>query len=446
MQRNEKEYDVVVYGASGFAGRVVAQHLMKSLPESKSESESKVSDIRVAIAGRDELKLRELQQSCEIKPKIIIAKLDDEESLNRMVKSTNVVLNCAGPFAKYAEPVIKACVENGTDYLDISGEPLFVRDMMNKYEARAKETGARIIPFCGFDSVPADLLTFQALQEASENKFELDGVSLYYKLKGKIKINGGSIATALNMAENNAWADMSNSNLLIPGAPTKKSNASIAPRREELFQCYSTMFFMARINEKPVQRSVWQWRGSHLTADATSLPDFHYEERLLLPKSSGCMQAYFATAALAGFGLLSRNSAGRKIIGWLCPKPGQGPNVEDRRASEFSVVLIGRSKGQDKVKICMQRSGDPGNEITAALAVECARLAVRDIKDFREREAGFLTPARAFGDRLLPLLKDAGFNIEILPVQNKLTDQTHQTPEATAATPFLPSARQRRFS
>lgn len=131
-----------------------------------------------------------------------------------MIQSTKAVLNFAGPFAHYAESVISACAKWGTHYLDITGETDFIRTMMDKYQKQAKESGARLIPFCGFDSVPADLTTFLALQAASENNIKLDELCLYYQTKGG-PINGGSLATALNMAETNAWSDMSNSNILI---------------------------------------------------------------------------------------------------------------------------------------------------------------------------------------------------------------------------------------
>src|SRR3990167_6170350 len=156
----QNRYDLVIYGATGFAGSVATKHLMES---------SNLNGMRVAIAGRNKQKLEDLQKLCKFKPDIIIADSNDPASVESMAQSTKVVLNFAGPFAKYAEPVIAACAKLGTHYLDITGETAFIRTMMDRYQEQAKASGARLIPFCGFDSIPADLTTFLALEAASAN-------------------------------------------------------------------------------------------------------------------------------------------------------------------------------------------------------------------------------------------------------------------------------------
>jgi len=401
-----KNYDLIIYGATGFTGSVATQHLMKS---------SHFGGMRIAISGRNIDKLKALQQSCEKMPDMVIADSSDPASVDAMVRSTNVLLNFAGPFAWYAEPVISACAEHGTHYLDITGETAFIRDMMDKYQEQAKKSGARLIPFCGFDSVPADLTTFLALETARKNHLHLDELHLYYQIKGGF--NGGSLATLFNMAETDSLPGKGGSNILIPDASWPKELAtSSAPRYEANLSRWSAAFFMAPINKAVVRRS--SWLRSQLKQSDT---DFQYDERLLMSQHYGCAQAYLATVISAGFGLLSRTSFGRKILRRWCPQPGEGPSETERLKGFFRVQLVGSVAGQAKVKISMEREGDPGNEITAALAIECTRLAMAN--QFATKETGFLTPAIAFGMPLRDHLEEAGFRFKTELIDAELVEQ-----------------------
>lgn len=409
----QNRYDLVIYGATGFTGSVATKHLMET---------NDLNGLRIAIAGRDQQKLQELQQSCKIKPDIIIADSTNQASVDAMVQSTKSILNFAGPFAKYAEPVISACAKSGTHYLDITGETAFIRTMIDKYQEQAKTSGARIIPFCGFDSIPSDLTSFLALKTASEKNIKLNEMSLYYQIKGGL--NGGTLATVLNMAETNSLSDIQNGNILIadeswPIEPQTRS----APRYEANFSRWSSSFFMGPVNKAVVRRSAWL--RSHMNdAPEKTEANFLYEERLLMPKNYGFTHAYLTTGFLAGFGMLSKTAIGRDLIRKYGPAPGQGPNEEKRLGGFFSVQLIGRSANQDKVKISMEREGDPGNEITAALAIECARLTAAN--DFATSEKGFLTPSVAFGTRLFEKLENAGFRFKT-EIMDDLTEEMQKT-------------------
>ena len=341
------------------------------------------------------------------------------------MQSTKAVLNFAGPFAKYAEPVISACAKSGTHYLDITGETAFIRTMMDRYQEQAKASGARLIPFCGFDSIPADLTTFLALEAASANNVKLDELCLYYQIKGGF--NGGTLETTMNMAENNSLADMSNSNILIPDESwPKEPKDNCAPRYESDFSRWSSSFFMAPVNKAVVRRSAWL--RSHLSEAAESEPDFHYEERLLMPQNYGFIKACLTTGFMAGFGLLSSTAIGRQLVRKYGVHPGEGPSEEERLKGFVRVQLVGRSADQDKVKISMERQGDPGNEVTVALALACARLVAAN--DFVTEEKGFLTPSVAFGKRLFERLEAAGFNFKTELVGKALTDQMHENNDA----------------
>lgn len=411
----QNRYDLVIYGATGFAGSVATKHLMES---------SDLNGMRVAIAGRNKQKLEDLQQLCECKPDIIIANSDDPESVEAMVQSAKVVLNFAYPFAKYAEPVIAACAKLGTNYLDITGETAFTRIMIDRYQKQAKKSGARLVPFCGFDSVPADLITDLALKTASEYKVKLDELCLYYQIKGGL--NGGSLATALNMAENKTFM-LSDSNILIPDENwPKETEASWYPRYESTFSRWSAFFYMAPTNNAVVRRSAWL--RSHVHEENSELePVFRYEERLLMPKNYGLIHACLATCFVKGLSLFSRAALGRALIRWCCSlKPGEDSSEAERLAGYFHVQLVGRSEGHDKLKISMQRQGDPGNEITSALAIECTRLMVAN--EFATEEKGFLTPSVAFGGvSLFEHLKIAGFHFKTEILDKELADQMRET-------------------
>lgn len=424
----KNRFNLVIYGATGFTGSIATKRLMES---------SDLNGIRVAIAGRDQQKLGELQKLCKIKPDIIIADSTNPKSVEAMVQSTKAVLNFAGPFAKYAEPVISACAKWGIDYLDITGEPAFIRTMMDRYHEQANESGARLIPFCGFDSIPADLTTFLALKAASENEIKLDELCLYYQIKGGY--NGGSLETALNMAENKSLAHMSDSNILIPDKSwPKEANDSFIPRYEFDFARWSASFFMAPVNKAVVRRSAWL-RSRLNEAKAKSEPDFHYEERWLMPQNYGFLTAWLTTGFEAVFGLLASTSIGRQLVRRYALPPGQGPSEEERLAGFVRVQLVGRSCGHAKLRICMERQGDPGNEFTVALAIECARLVVEN--DFATKETGFLTPSVAFGKRLFDRLEAAGVSFKTELVDEALTDQMYETNDSAT----LPNPTQKHY-
>lgn len=412
----QNRYDLVIYGATGFAGSVATKHLMES-----------PNEMRVAIAGRNRQKLEDLQQLCKIKPDIIIADSNDTASVESMVQSTKVVLNFAGPFAKYAEPVIAACAKSGTHYLDITGETAFTRTMIDRYQEQAQKSGARLVPFCGFDSVPADLTTYLALKTASEQKFMLDELRLCYQIKGGL--NGGSLATALNMAENNTFM-LPDSNILIPDENWPKDpEASRYPQYESTFSRWSAFFHMGPTNNAVVRRSAWLRSRVH-EANSEPEPVFHYEERLLMPQNYGFIHACLTTCFVKGFGSLSSTAIGRELIrSCYGLEPGQGPSEEERLAGTFHVQLVGRSRGQDKLTISMERQGDPSNEITSALAIECARLMATN--NFATEEKGFLTPSVAFGMSLFEHLKTAGFHFKTELFDQELVDQVQETNAAS---------------
>jgi short subunit dehydrogenase-like uncharacterized protein len=385
-------FDLVIYGATGFTGRLASQYITRA---------GHAEGLRVAIAGRNQEKLEAIAQSCERKPQILLADSSRPESIDAMVQKTKVVLTFAGPFALYGEPVVAACVKHGRDYLDITGETPFIRNMIERYQTEAEKTGARLIPFSGFDSIPADLTVYLALAAARSRGFVLDDMSLYYQIKGGL--NGGTLASALNISEHSEGRELFDPNILIPDPKWPRGpKPNLKPRYEPVLERWTAPFFMGPINKAVVRRSAWL-RAQQGKADHP----FQYEERMLVGRQLGPLQAGLATGVLAGFGMLTGIAVGRNLLRRLGPKPGEGPSDEARKNGFFRGHLVGRSQGLCKLIVRMEREGDPGNEVTIALACETARLAAENA--FAPQVKGFTTPTVAFGDELVKRLEKAGF-------------------------------------
>lgn len=391
----QKKFDIVIYGATGFTGRLAVQNMT---------STANCNNLRVAIAGRDAKKLEALQQACVIKPAIIFADSSIPESIDEMVRRTKVVLSFAGPFSLYGEPVIAACAKWGVDYLDITGETPFIHDMIQRYQAQAVASGARLIPFSGFDSVPADLMCYIAVNAARNQNVKLDHLTLYYQIRGGF--NGGTLATALHMAEYADKRVMRNANCLIPDETFPPAlPARLKPYYESVLSRWTAPFFMDPINKAVVRRSAWLREQADGNRQV-----FQYEERMVMGNRFGYLYACLTTGLLATFQSLSRNSIGRRLIKLIGPKPGEGPSTKEREHGFFRGRLVCYDQSVCKLIVSMERSGDPGNEITVALACESAILAIENA--FVTERKGFLTPSIAFGEALIQKLEQAKFRFK----------------------------------
>lgn len=388
----QTEFDLAIYGATGFTGRLASQYISRA---------TGAEALRVAIAGRNQQKLEAVQQSCERRPAIVVADSTQPSTLDALVQRSKVVLSFAGPFAIHGEPVVAACARHGRDYLDITGETPFIRAMIERYQGTAEQSGARLIPFSGFDSVPADLTVYLGLAAARTRGLQLDDLSFYYQIRGGF--NGGTWETALNMAEHGSGRELFDPNSLIldPNWP-RPPKPDLKPRFEPVLHRWTAPFFMSPVNRAVVRRSAWL-RARQGKADHP----FQYEERMVVGKNLGPVQAGLATGVLAGFGLLSGNPVGRNILRRIGPKPGEGPSEESRKHGFFRGQLVCRSQGLSKLIVRMERQGDPSNEITVALACESALLAAENA--FLPQVKGFVTPTVAFGDQLTKRLERAGF-------------------------------------
>ncbi len=380
-------YDVIVFGATGFTGRLAAIRLAAA------------PGIKLAIAGRNRSKLEEIAKLCSVQPGIIVADAGDAQSVKAMVNQGRVIANFAGPFALYGEAVIAACAELGRSYCDITGESPFIRDMIDRYQAKALETGACLIPMSGFDSVPSDMLVFLAMGEAERHGWQLTDLKHYVQVGGGF--NGGTLESALTMGEQNKTHLLQNPNILIPDpAFARGPRVALAPTYEPLLKRWSAFFFMHFVNAAVVRRSLYLKHPEN-----KDLGKISYSERMLFADGlSGKLQAYAVTSTLGMIGAMTGVGLGRSLLRKLGPSAGEGPSEKSRLEGFYRGTLIARDAERARLMIKMKYKGDPGNEFTCMSAAATAVLLAQG----KATMTGFTTPSVAFGTHLIQALEAGG--------------------------------------
>ena len=255
----KRPYAVVLYGATSFVGQITAHYLTEFLSNAKDKNGANVT---WAIAGRDEEKLNELQSNLASKVDIIIADSNDAASLDKMTKQAQVIISTVGPYLKYGEPLIKSCANHGTDYVDLTGEAIFIKDMMDKYQDAAKQSGARIVNSCGFDSIPSDLCVYFTQQQAQE-KLGSTCDAIHMRVKAaKGGLSGGTIASMATIFEEvgqdkSRRKQVANPYLLNDDkdAPNVRQDNVSKPEYDEEHKRWLAPFVMASINTRIVHRS-----------------------------------------------------------------------------------------------------------------------------------------------------------------------------------------------
>ena len=376
---NDRPYDVVMFGATGFTGALTAQYLVENAGEA-----------RVALAGRNREKLEKLDTGLPL----LHADVEEPDSLREMAEAARVVITTVGPYIKYGEPLVAACTEAGTDYVDLTGEPEFVDLMYVRYHARAQETGARIVHCCGFDSIPHDLGAYFTVKQLPE------GVPI--KVEGFVRaggsLSGGTFESALlGFSRVRQYAKARGERKRIePRADGRKVHGiKGVPKRQSSLGAWALP--MPTIDPQVVLRSA--------RALDRYGPDFsygHYIALKQLPVAVGLpvgMAGLFAAAQVppARRWLLSRR------------KPGEGPSPEQRAKAWFKVRFEGEGGGK---RVATQVSGgDPGYGETSKMLSEAALCLAQD--ELPET-AGQVTTAAAMGDALIERLERAGIAFEVL--------------------------------
>ena len=410
---DKRPYAVVLYGATSFVGQITAHYLTEFLSNAKDKNGANVT---WAIAGRDEEKLNELQSKLASKVDIIIANSDNAASLDKMTKQTQVIISTVGPYLKYGEPLIKSCAENGTDYVDLTGEAIFIKDMMDKYQDTAKQSGARIVNSCGFDSIPSDLGVYFTQQQAKE-KFGSVCDVIHMRVKAaKGGLSGGTIASMATIFEEvgqdkSRRKQVANPYLLNDDkdAPNVRQANVSKPEYDDEHKRWLAPFVMASINTRIVHRSN-QLLGYEYGRD------FKYDEAMWMKDGlKGKLSSYAMSAGLLGFATAMKITPSRELLSkHVLPKSGSGPSKEEQENGYFDIRLFGQTTDKDSINTKVTGDKDPGYGSTSRMLAQAALCLAQDISK-EEVGGGFWTPASAMGDSLLTRLEaHAGLSFEVV--------------------------------
>lgn len=407
----DKTYDVVVFGATSFVGQIICQYMVDNYGVG--------GDLKWAAAGRSQSKLDSLKRglgSNAADLPLLVADASDEQSLKALCGHARVVLSTVGPYALYGEPMVKACVETGTDYCDLTGEAQWIRDMLLKYEDQAKASGARIVHCCGFDSIPSDL-GVHFVQQAAQEKYGQSCQRVKLRIKSmRGEFSGGTAASMVNIMKEittnpQLRKDMANPYLLCTsGKPgTAKQRDINTAQYDKDFGVWLAPFIMAGINTRVVHRS-------NAVTDAGYGENFVYDEAVMVGKGAkGWAAAQAATIGMGGFLMAAAIKPSRWLLEkFVLPAPGEGPSPESQERGFYDIRFYGETDKGQIVRAKVTGDKDPGYGSTAKMIAEAA-ICLSNETPAAEKSGGFWTPATAFGDKLIKRLVDsAGLTFELI--------------------------------
>jgi short subunit dehydrogenase-like uncharacterized protein len=408
-----REFDIVLYGATGFVGKLTAEYLARA-----------AGDARIALAGRSPDRLRAvretLAQSAQSWP-ILTADATSPSTLAEMAARTQVVVTTVGPYTRYGLPLVAACAAAGTDYADLTGEAMFVRESIDLYDKQAVDTGARIVHACGFDSIPSDLSVYALYRAAREDEAGELGDTNFVVRSFSGGLSGGTIASLVEVLHTASSDPDARRRLSDPytlsadrGAEPELGRQPDLPWRRgrrlapELSGVWTAGFLMAPYNTRIVRRSNalldWAYGGK-----------FRYSENMSVGSSA---VAPVASAVVTGvgnamFGLGSRyfRLLPRRLVERIVPKPGTGPSAAARERGYYKVETYTTTTTGARYVARMEQRGDPGYKATSVLLGESA-LALAFDRDALSDLRGVLTPAAAMGEALLARLPGAGVSMQ----------------------------------
>ncbi|KAJ3046758.1 hypothetical protein HK097_000533, partial [Rhizophlyctis rosea] len=369
-ERAERPYDIIVWGATGYTGSLVVEYLAKNAPE----------NVKIAIGGRNKSKLEELQTKMkDIAGRavhILTGDIKNQESIDNVVKQGRVLVSTAGPFSQIGEPIVDACVRHRTDYIDSTGEPPFVRKLIDKYHDQAHREGTLVIPCSGFDCIPSDLGALLITDHFAKKGLKAAKIHLSVEaFKGGV--SGGTIASIFEMERGKGMMDPY---YLAPGAPRGNDPGMTTFFRRHPDLNWQTYWFMEAINAKIVRRS-------------NAL--LHYSPPSHLSYSEGWAKSNILTCAISAlgitlFGLFMVVPGFGSLVKWLKPA-GSGPTKEEREGGFFKVRVVGETEGQAnepprKAIATIKGVQDPGYGETAKMLSETTLCVLLDRDVLRKCE------------------------------------------------------------
>lgn len=409
MNNKNREFDVVVWGATGFTGKLVAEYLLDQYGIGGT--------LKWAIAGRNPEKLEAVKASLGSTAEsleTIISNSFDATKLDSMVARTSVIISTVGPYAKYGSALVAACAKAGTHYCDLAGEAHWIRQMIDAHHDEAAQSGAKIVHCCGFDSVPMDMGVW-FLQHAANSRHgqTCDAITMLVKAT-RGGASGGTIASVLNLIRESR-KDRSIARLLVDPYGLNPAQERSGPdgrdqqnvRYNDDAGSWTAPFIMAGINTKVVRRS-------HALQGYPYGREFRYHEAIMTGRGvAGWFRGNVVTVGLGAFVFLASFSFTRALLErFVLPKPGEGPDEHARETGFFDLRQFGRLPDGAVIKTRITGDRDPGYGSTSKMLSECAVCLA---KDDLETGGGISTPAAAMGESLLQRLQtNAGLSFKLL--------------------------------
>ena len=388
---SEREFDLVVFGASGYTGKLVAEYIQNEYGGDQS--------LKWALAGRNKDKLAGIKEDLNLESDLTILEVDsnDQESLDAMTSAAKCILTTVGPYQLYGSNLVESCAKNGTDYVDLTGEPGWMYEMINEHKEAAKKSGARIVFSCGFDSIPFDLGVY-FVQQAVRDKFGKPA----QHVRGRVKamngeFSGGTIASlGATMATLKEKPELikvlANPFSLTEGfeGPTQLDDSKVL--LDEKLNMWVAPFVMAPINTKNIHRS-------NALLGHEYGEDFCYDEMMIAGEGEEGKQIADA--------MTSANPMGGENV----PQPGEGPSQESREQGNYDVLFFA-DIDEGCIEARVTGDMDPGYGSTSKMITESAMCLIHDCNDL---PGGIYTPAPAMGNKLIKrLIEKAGLTFDII--------------------------------
>lgn len=389
-----RAFDVIIYGATGFTGRLVTEHFVARAPHEPG--------LTWAMAGRDRAKLERTRDELGADPAtvLIVVDPDSQDDLARMARQARVVLTTVGPYQLYGSSLVAACAAEGVDYVDLCGEPAWMRDMILAHEAAAKASGARIVFSCGFDSIPFDLGVLYAQKLCAERA---DVGRALPRMRGRVTkmaggFSGGTAASlkatmAAAVKDPSVLATLRNPFSLTPGFEGPAQPHGMKPLYDDVAGVWLAPFIMAPINTRNVHRT-------NFLLGHPFGRDFVYDEMLVAGQGD------------RGKAVAEHIAGDKSLMKADGPKPGEGPSFDERMKGHFEVVFAGLLPTGGEVCAVVSGDRDPGYGATSRMISEAAIHLARDLP---KGEGGIFTPGAVLGLGLIPRLEaHAGMQFKAL--------------------------------
>jgi short subunit dehydrogenase-like uncharacterized protein len=406
MAPASNQHDIVIFGATSFVGQILCRYMV--------DRHGVDGDLDWAIAGRNADKLASVAADTGADVAQIVCDADDAAAIADMVASTKLVISTVGPYALYGSKLVAAVAEAGIDYVDLTGEPQWMQKMIDRYNDRAVETGARIVHACGFDSVPSDLGVWYVQQQAQE-RFGQTCNSIRMGVKAaKGGASGGTIASMMNMMDDMAAEPALRKVLANPYALAPKGDRDgvdqpnvTLPDYDLGLDSWTAPFVMAATNTRIVFRT-------HALLGHPWGDDFTYGESMLTgPGFGGRAKAFGVSGAMGGFMGAAAVGPMRKLLAKALPEPGEGPSPEKQEAGFYDLRFHGTTPSGDEILVKVTGDRDPGYGSTSKILAEAATTLLGRSHD--EVGGGSLTPATALGEPFLDaLVEHAGLTFEVM--------------------------------